>query len=191
MRSNELKRAKRRARRRALERRDALDPGRRAAMGEAIVERFLSMPEVASARTVLAFSSFGSEVDTAPLLDRLGERGVSVALPRIEDGELQVVRYRPGDPTRRTAFGAQEPAGGEILPADTVDVVAVPGVAFDRDGRRIGYGGGYYDRLLRRTGAIPIAIAFSVQVVDDDLPAGSTDVPVVAIVTETETIRPT
>ena len=101
-----------------------------------------------------------------------------------------MIRYRPGDPTRRTSFGAQEPTGGEPIPADAVDVVAVPGVAFDRAGRRVGYGGGYYDRLLRRTDATPIAIAVSVQVIDDDLPAGGTDVPVAAIVTETETIRP-
>lgn len=190
MRSNELKRAKRHARQRVLQQRDALEPERRASMGEAIVERFFAMPEVASARTVLVFWSFGSEVNTAPMLDGLAGRGITVGLPRIANGELEAVRYRPGDPTRPTSFGAREPTGREILPPEVLDVVAVPGVAFDRAGRRIGYGGGYYDRLLRRTDAIPIAIAFSMQVVDDDLPAGGTDVPVAAIVTDAETIRP-
>ncbi|HET9672851.1 MAG TPA: 5-formyltetrahydrofolate cyclo-ligase, partial [Actinomycetota bacterium] len=165
MRSNKLKRAKRRIRREVLAARDALTPERRAAMGEAIVERFLALPEVVAARTILAFWSFGSEVATGPLLEILEGRDVTVALPRIEDGDLTVVAYRRGDPTRPTSFGAEEPTASPTLAPGVLDVVAVPGVAFDRAGRRIGYGGGYYDRLLRRTPAIPIALAFGTQVV--------------------------
>jgi 5-formyltetrahydrofolate cyclo-ligase len=97
--------------------------------------------------------------------------------------------YRPGDPTRATPFGAEEPIASDTIPVQALDVVAVPGVAFDRTGGRIGYGGGFYDRLLRRTAAIPIAVAFSVQVVDGPLPAGAADAPVALIVTEDGTIR--
>lgn len=190
MRSGELKRAKRRVRRDLLARRDAVPPDRRVALDRAIVERFLALPEVAEAGTVLAFWSFGSEVATGPLLARLADRGVRVALPRIRDRDLEAVAYRPGDPTRTASFGAEEPAGGDVLSPEELDVVAVPGVAFDRGGRRIGYGGGYYDRLLRRTRAARIALAYSLQIADGDLPAGGTDVPVAAIVTELETIRP-
>lgn len=189
MRSGDLKRAKRRVRREVLARRDALSAERRAAMSSAIAERFLALPEVAGARTVLAFWSFGSEVATAPLIEALVDRDVAVALPRIAAGELEARRYRPGDPTTPTPFGAEEPAGGEALAAGALDVVAVPGVAFDRAGRRIGYGGGYYDRLLRRIAGVPIAVAFSLQVIDGDLPSGGADVPVAAIVTERATIR--
>jgi 5-formyltetrahydrofolate cyclo-ligase len=187
--SEALKRAKRRIRREVLAVRDGLPPERRAEMGRSIVDRFLSLPEVRSARSVLAFWSFGSEVPTVSLIERLSDRGVSVALPKITEGELEAVPFRPGDATRTTAFGAEEPAAGERLPPERIDVVAVPGVAFDRHGRRIGYGGGFYDRLLRRTPAARIAVAFSIQVLDDDLPAGPADLPVAAIVTESETIR--
>jgi 5-formyltetrahydrofolate cyclo-ligase len=187
--SNDLKRAKRRVRREVLAIRDAVPEQERAAMGEAIGDRFAELAEVAPGASILVFWSFGSEVPTGPLIDRLVRRGVDVALPRIVDRNLEAVRFRPGDPTRRTGFGAEEPTGGVTIAPRALDVIAVPGVAFDRRGRRVGYGGGFYDRLLPATEAIPIAIAFSVQVVDGDLPAGGSDVPVAAIVTEAETIR--
>jgi 5-formyltetrahydrofolate cyclo-ligase len=189
MSSNDLKRAKRSVRREVLAVRDALPGDRRDRMGKSIADRFLDLPEVASSRSVLVFWSFGSEVPTASLIDGLIARGIAVALPRIEDRELRAVAYRRGDPTRITSFGAEEPVDGEEIPADSLDVVAVPGIAFDRAGRRVGYGGGFYDRLLTRTPAVPVGVAFSIQVLDEDLPAGAADLPVTAIVTEAETIR--
>ena len=196
MNSAQLKRAKRAVRRAVLAARDEIPPERRSAVGARVTDRFLSLPEVASAATVMLFWAFGSEVPTGPMIERLHERGVRVALPRIEDGDLVPIGYAPGDPTTEVYFGAREPAGGEAIAPATIDVVAVPGVAFDRRGRRVGYGGGYYDRFLAGlrpgSGTTPFTAspAFAVQVVDDDLPAGSFDLPVDAIVTEEETIRP-
>jgi 5-formyltetrahydrofolate cyclo-ligase len=184
-----LKRAKRRLRRDVLERRDALDPDARAAWGALATDRLLALPELTDAGAVMAFWSFGSEVPTDPLIAELHERGANVALPRIEGGDIVAVAFVPGQETRTTSFGAREPLGPALVPA-TLDVVVVPGVAFDRGGRRIGYGAGYYDRFLPRTGAFAVAIAFSIQVLDEPLPAGNADVPVDAIVTERETIRP-
>ncbi len=189
MKSSELKRAKRRTRRAVLEDRDALPADVREERGERVVERFLELPEVRGAKTVMLFSHFGSEVPTASLIRRLHERGVVVALPRIEDGHLVPVAYVPGDPTSTTFFGAQEPVDGAPIDPASIDVVAVPGVAFDRGGRRIGYGGGYYDRFLRGLPAFTAALVFGLQVMDEVLPAGRFDLPVAAIVTEDETIR--
>ncbi|MDP9118865.1 MAG: 5-formyltetrahydrofolate cyclo-ligase, partial [Actinomycetota bacterium] len=190
MNSGWLKRAKRRIRRRVLEERDAVPTTLRQELGERMAERFLSLPEVHGARTIMLFWSFGSEVPTGPLIDRLHERGVAVAVPRIEDGDLVPIRYVPGDPTTSTSFGAEEPVGEMRLDLSSIDVVAVPGVAFDRRGRRIGYGGGYYDRFLLGLSAFTVALGFGLQVLDEDLPGGSFDLPVDAIVTEDETIRP-
>lgn len=190
MNSGGLKRAKRRIRREVLRERDAAIPAARKETGERVVERFLALPEVQRARTIMLFSSFGSEVPTGPLIERLHERGVVIALPRIEDGDLVAVPYAPGAPTTTTSFGAEEPVGGVLLGASSIDVVAVPGLAFDRRGRRIGYGGGYYDRFLRGLSAFTVGLGFGLQVLDEDLPSGSFDLPVDAIVTEDETIRP-
>jgi 5-formyltetrahydrofolate cyclo-ligase len=190
VRSGDLKRAKRQIRRRVLAIRDAVPPDRRAADAARIVDRFLGLREVKAAETVMLYWSFGSEVPTAHLIERLHDRGATVALPRIEGSELVPVRFAPGDPTAPTSFGAQEPVGRATIAPAHLDLVAVPGVAFDRDGRRIGYGAGFYDRLLPATRAVAVAVAFDLQVLDEPLPAGGGDVEVDLIVTESETIRP-
>ena len=189
MNSGELKKAKAGIRRMVLAERDAMAPEDREVLGRRATERFLELPEIASVETALLFSSFGSEVSTTELVERLHAAGVALALPRIEDRELVPVRYAPGDPTRPAAFGIEEPAGSERVPFDRLDLVVVPGVAFDRSCGRIGYGGGYYDRALGLVAAPAVAIAFSLQVLDTDLPRGTFDQRVDAIVTDDETIR--
>jgi 5-formyltetrahydrofolate cyclo-ligase len=188
MSSSDLKRAKRRVRSAVRGERDAVPTDIREEKAERLVERFLALPEVRRARTIMLFSSFGSEVPTGSLIERLHARGVMVALPRIEGAALLPVPYTPGDPTASTAFGPEEPMGAALDPT-SIDVVGVPGVAFDRSGRRIGYGGGYYDRFLRGLPAFTVGLVFGLRVVDEDLPAGRFDLPVDAIVTEQETIR--
>lgn len=188
--SHRLKQAKRALRREVLLQRDALPAADRAARSEAITERLLGLDEAARAATVLAFWSFGSEVDTVPLIERLVARGRTVALPRIEDGDVVPVAYAPGAPLTETSFGAMEPADGRALDVGELELVVVPGVAFDRSCNRVGYGGGFYDRLLGRIrdGVPAVAIAFGVQVVDE-VPSGPVDRRVDAIVTEVEVIR--
>ena len=192
MNSAELKRAKRRVRVEVLARRDGIDPEARARLGGVIADRFLALPEVREARSVMAYWSFGSEVPMDPVVARLVEAGVTVALPRIVDGELEARSWRPGEPVTETHFGAKEPEAGEVVAPDRLDVIAVPGVAFDREGRRIGYGGGFYDRFLPRTRSdgVRAAMAFDVQLLDVPLPAASFDERVDAIVTESGTLRP-
>jgi 5-formyltetrahydrofolate cyclo-ligase len=189
MSSSDLKRAKRRVRNAVRGERDAQPTDVREERAERVIERFLDLPEVRRAKSIMLFWSFGSEVPTGSLIQRLHERGVTVALPRIEGGELVPVAYAPGDPTTTTSFGAEEPVGGTPLDPSSIEVVGVPGVAFDRAGRRIGYGGGYYDRFLRGLPAFTVGLVFGLQVVNEDLPAGRFDLPVDAIVTEDETIR--
>jgi 5-formyltetrahydrofolate cyclo-ligase len=191
MNSKELKREKRAIRAEVRAARDALAPGERARGSLLIRDRFLALPEIHAVRTVMLFWSFGSEVDTGPLLKSLHERGVSTALPRIVGGELEPRTYRPGDPVTETPFGACEPATGETLDPSVLDAVVTPAVAFDRVGRRVGYGGGYYDRFFGRTrpGSLRIGVAFDVQLVDGDLPGGSFDLQVHTIVTGSEVVR--
>jgi 5-formyltetrahydrofolate cyclo-ligase len=191
MNARELKKAKREIRRSVLAVRDALGQAERVARSATIRDRFLSLPEVEGAWTVMLYWSFGSEVATGPLIDRLHDVGTVVVLPRIRGPQdLEAVAYEPGDPVRETSFGAREPAGGAIVDPAAIDVVVPPGVAFDRSGRRVGYGGGFYDRFLPMLGrAVPrIALAFDVQLVDE-LPAGGFDLPVDVVVTESRLLR--
>lgn len=188
--SHRLRQAKRRLRRRVLERRDDLIPSERVERSRSIAARLTTLPETVDARAVMAFWSFGSEVDTAPLIEGFLADGKTVALPRIEEGEVVPVEYTPGGEMSRTAFGSMEPRSGRVLDPRQLDLVVVPGVAFDRSCRRLGYGGGFYDRLLGRTrGDAPaVSIAFALQLVGE-VPAGRIDRTVDAIVTEDEVIR--
>jgi 5-formyltetrahydrofolate cyclo-ligase len=189
--SAELKKAKKRIRRQVLAARDGIPPAERLQLAHRVAERFLSLPEVEGARAVMAFWSFGSELPTMPLIESLLARGVVVALPRIVDGDLQPRTWRPGEATIQTRFGALEPVGGEVLAPHDIDVVATPAVAFDRSGRRVGYGGGYYDRFFpaTRTDALRAGIGFGVQLLEGDLPGGTFDLRVDVVVTEEEAVR--
>ena len=187
----ELKRAKRAVRRRVLATRDEMPVSEREDRSARIAERVMSLPEVERASTVMAFWAFGSEPDTAPLIAALHALGVRVALPRIVEGDLLLRRFAPGDPVTMTSFGAREPVDGEVIDPSEIDVVVTPAVAFDRSGRRVGYGGGFYDRFLPKTrpDSTRVGIGFDVQLVDDDLPNGHFDLRVDAVVTDAEVVR--
>ena len=188
--SHRLKQAKRALRREVRAARDAIPEQIRAEGIIRIAERLLALPELADAGTVMVFSSFGSEVDTVPILEGLAERGIRLALPRVQDGEIAAVTYRPGDALTGGSFGALEPSDGEVVADVELDVIVTPGVVFDRRGFRVGYGGGYYDRLFGRTrpDAFRVAVGFALQVVDE-APHGSVDLPVDALVTEDDVMR--
>lgn len=185
MSSDDLKRRKRALRREVRARRDALPPEERERLGQAVVRNLLALPAVSQASTVLTFSSFGSEVNTGPIIEQLARDGRRVALPRAEGRTIVPVAYRSGDPVKPSSFGALEPAGGDPVRPEEIDVVVVPGLAFDRHGHRVGYGGGFYDRFLGRLrpDALTVGICFSVQVVDE-VPHGRGDRPVDLVVTE-------
>lgn len=178
--------AKHEARARARAARCALDDTvcREAAINAA--ERLVALPEVASARLVLAYGATPEELDPAPALALLRARGVAIAYPRVEaPGVLGLHSVGVADPLVRGMFGIMEPsADAPRVPAHAVDAVIVPGVAFDRRLWRLGYGGGYYDRLLPTLppGCARIGYAYDEQVLEE-IPVEEHDVRMDALVT--------
>lgn len=186
---------KRRIRQETLARRDAMSAAARTAASQAIASRISGLDAVQGARALLGFASVGSEVQLDPLLRAAIDRGVGVFLPWIErfsPPDLQMSRVvdleRDLVPAR---MGIREPDPQRRRPGrvDRLDVVVAPGVAFDASGTRLGYGAGFYDRLLTRLRPTTpiVAVAFDTQIVDT-LPRHAHDVPVDAIVTQTRTI---
>lgn len=170
--------------------RAAIPAAERTERARLITASVLSLSEIREAEVVLAFSSFGTEVPTGPLLAALGAAGRTVLLPYLEAGEIHVAEHGAGDPLVETDYGPLEPALRRPADVSRTDVVIVPGLAFDRRGCRLGYGGGYYDRLLADLWLRPvlIAIAFAEQVLDD-VPVADSDVSVDLVVTDAEVIR--
>ncbi len=170
--------------------RDAIPDDERAAASREIARRMLDLPETRGARSVFVFRSFGSEVDTHGLIDDLLASGRRVSMPVLAAGRLEAAAYATGAPLVASGYGAMEPANRSIVDPTEIDLVVVPGLAFDRTGHRLGYGGGYYDGYLPRVPAIAprVAVAFHRQVLDD-VPHGDGDHPVDVIVTEQEIVR--
>lgn len=169
--------------------RDALDPAWRAQASVSLVRRIAALPTFVDAGNVLLTAPFRSEWDASPLIAlALAARKV-VALPRVEQSSRMLEIRRVVDPARDIVAGHRglpEPdTRCERVPAASIDWVLVPGIAFDRMGGRLGYGGGYYDRLLPvlPARAARVAGAFSAQIVDA-VPSAPHDITMDTVVTE-------
>jgi 5,10-methenyltetrahydrofolate synthetase len=183
--------AKAALRRAVLRRRAALPEGERALLSGRIVATILDLPTYKNADVVLAYASFGAELQTDELLRRVLNDGKVLVLPRVEGGGLGLYEVR--DLTSDLApgkWGIREPEPDQCPAVDRggVGFALIPGVAFDRGGRRLGYGGGFYDRLL--AGGLPdgtplVSGAFEVQILDE-VPTDPHDAPVDVVVTERE-----
>lgn len=178
-----------------LEKRNSQDPKIRIAQSRSIIRTLLSRKEFQEADKILIYLSKDGEVGTDNLLGRAFELGKRVYVPVVdrESDELHISEL-PGPDTsfRLGAFGVREPEEEDLnfVSPDQIDLVIAPGLAFDRRGGRIGYGKGYYDRLLNRLGSqVPrIALAFDFQVLDT-VPQEENDIQVDAIITEKSTMN--
>lgn len=154
---------------------------------------FLTHIDDVASRTVALYVAIGDELDPAPLGEALVERGARLALPRVvrKGAPLSFLRYAPGDPLEKDRMGA--PAPLPDAPPVTPDIVLAPLLAFDAQGGRLGYGGGYYDRslrLLRRENPRLLAIGFAYADQEvDRAPTGPLDEPLDAVATERGFIR--
>ena len=164
----------------------------RAEKSAAITERLLASDLLCDCKTVLLYLSFRSEPDTHALLRQLNERGICTAVPRTDSknhtmdavGITDFADLKPGN------YGILEPdprgiASGRlpILLKNSIDLILLPGLAFDRRGYRLGYGGGYYDRYLCGYRGKSAALAFS-DCVTEKLPHDPHDMRIGAIVCE-------
>lgn len=169
--------------------RAALSPEERAAAAERVAERLFDVPALRTAHTMLLFASFGSEIPTEGIARVLHEQDRRVLLPFVEGPDMEAAELRPGGSRVETDYGPPEPAERIAVDPVQVDAVIAPGLAFDRVGYRVGYGGGHYDRYLARMGrrAVRVGIAFHAQLVPA-VPHGPEDEPVDYVVTDRETI---
>jgi 5-formyltetrahydrofolate cyclo-ligase len=157
-----------------------------------VQQRFITLPEFASASSLALYSSFRNEVLTDRIFSRAVFEGKEVFFPRVVRGEphLEFFRVNEKEELSPGSYDILEPPeNGEPREVGDLDCLVVPGVAFDMSGARIGYGKGYYDRALNGAGCPIIALAFDFQVLGEDLPISEHDIKMDSVVTETRVIR--
>lgn len=181
-------------RRAMLDKRWAMADVVRGKASEIIKKRILGLASVQEALRIFCYVSRSPEVDTWELLADLLDQGKEVYCPRMIPGDrLEAVRIDDIEDLKRSKFGIFEPLdNSDIAEAADIDLALVPGLAFARDGMRIGYGKGYYDRFFGDGGEdiVKVGLCYAFQV-RDGLPVAPDDVAMDIIVTESEilTIR--
>lgn len=175
-------------RKRILEVRDNISPKERNERSDEIRKKVLETLRTYAPETLHLFLSFGSEPDTLPLLGPIWQMGIRTVVPVVLRTGIVLVPYAEGTPLRPGPFGIGEPPVSQTVPPDSVDLFLLPGIAFDRSGGRLGYGKGYYDRLLTGLSSPRIALAFHEQIIDRT-PLLENDILVDTIITDKEIIH--
>jgi 5-formyltetrahydrofolate cyclo-ligase len=184
-------------RREMLARRGAMAAEERKRLSAAAQGALIQSDWFLGARLLLLYSPFRGETETSLIVKEALRGGKRLALPRVEQETRRLWLHAWSGAVSDLcsgAFGILEPgADGALVEPGAVDLVVVPGVAFDRHGTRLGYGGGYFDRtlpMIRRANPAPrlIGLGYGFQVVPE-LPRDPHDIPVDAVATEAGLIR--
>jgi len=184
-----LSEQKKRLRESAAKRREGYAAGRD--IGSLLREKFAEVGGIDGFRTVSGYWPIGAEANVMPLLLDRGSRGLTMALPVVpERGRPLTFRiWREADSMAVGPFGIREPKSES--PQVEPDLLPVPRLAFDRSGKRLGYGAGFYDRTLAalrsRKKVMAVGIAYAAQECET-VPCGKHDEPLDRIITENETI---
>lgn len=138
----------------------------------ALTEKFLSTDAYRQAKTIYGYLSYNQEVRTRPLLAQALKDGKAVAVPKVCGQEMRFILMTDLDAVARGYAGIPEPIADGPAAQDPTALVLMPGLAFDRQGHRLGYGGGFYDKFLAAEPDHPkIALCYDFQL----LPALETD----------------
>ncbi len=171
--------------------RDALSPEVIVSASRLICEHLAGSPLFRHARTVMAYMAFGSEVSLLPLMEQFPEK--RWVIPRIRTKPEPHMILHLYDPVRlvRHTYGMLEPdPTSPVVEPHELELVLVPGLAFDRRGYRLGFGGGFYDRFLAKAVAVSAGITYSGLIVER-LPTGKFDRRVDFLASETGVLAAT
>ena len=165
--------------------------GYRTTAGETIAHKILELDEFLAADTVLTFYPVGNEIDVLPIFEAAKSLGKAVAFPcSLEGGKLLFREINDLSEMKGIAHNIPEPTDQSVAVSDFKSSVCItPALAFDTDGYRIGYGGGYYDRFLSSYIGTSIGVAYD-EMICDSLPRDEYDLTVDIIITERRILRP-
>lgn len=169
--------------------RKQLDATTHAQLSLQVQKQFLISEGFAQAKTVALYSPINNEVATEQIFSAARGLAKQVYYPRVNGDDLEFVEVLATTDLSPGTFGIAEPAAGKKISVAKLDLIVVPGVAFDLRGHRLGYGRGYYDRLLARMSVETVAVGLSFEMQFSRLlPAEGHDRPLDYIATETRFI---
>ena len=191
--SSDTKALKRQLRTHCLARRTALAGAGLASASRGIAGRLCAEAEYTGARVIHTYVSKAQEVETDGIVRRALEEGRRVVVPVVAAGQrdLRHAEIECLDELVPGPFGLRQPASASarwIEQSGILDLVLVPGLAFDANGNRVGYGRGYYDRFLGRVAAPLVGLVPNALLIEE-VPMDEHDVPVDLVLTETITMR--
>ena len=170
-------------RKKFLAARRAMDLDLVQAHSEAICCRVIELPSFKEAHAVALYAPIRNEVDTELIFHEARRLSKKVLYPRVVAKELKFCEVTHLSELELGAWGILEPPEWSEVSIALADLVILPGVVFDREGRRLGYGKGYYDGALRDFGGFKLGLAFSCQIVDE-LSDHSNDIRLDCVMTE-------
>ena len=187
-----------------LDKRDSLSLEQQTEKSRQIFEKLRTLEEYKHSRNILIYADFGSEVKTDDIIIDCLEMGKNVYCPKVtdhENGLMVFAKIKSIDDLKPGFVGLREPDIDDLTTVfhvnDSTDggigrtLVILPGVAFDHNLNRIGYNGGFYDRFLEKNETLEtVAVAYSIQVISDDIPIEFHDQRPQKIVTESEILLP-
>ena len=148
--------------------RNALDDAQRVACENRVLNHLLNWPKWQTAQLVGGYLPHESEFDPTPLMEGAIKQGKRIACPRVIDKTLQFHRWEEGDPTEPTIGGVLQPlASAEPIALEDINLFITPLLGCGKGGMRLGYGGGFYDRLFARVSGFRLGVGFAIQSVDD------------------------
>lgn len=132
-------------------------------------EQLFILPEWTSAKVVATTLSMSFELDTQPLIIHAQHKGKEVVVPRvIGKRQMEFVKLTEQTKFRQSSFGVLEPVGDDVVAVNDIDLMVVPGVAFTKSGKRLGFGGGFYDTCLAQFDHHTVALALRPQLAAED-----------------------
>ncbi len=160
---------KKETRKNIIKKRDELDKEAKKFMDDKIIEKLINSEEYKKARGIFTYIGFGSEIDTKIIIKDALKLGKQVYVPKIFNKEMLLIRIDSLENLVKSSYGILEPIGEENdFDIDKLDLIVMPGVAFDEEFNRLGYGAGYYDKFLDKNNlkCSKIALAYELQVLD-------------------------
>lgn len=152
------------------------------ALSQEILEKLERLPAFQESKTVLLYHSLKDEVRTRAFIEKWSKKK-TILLPVVSGDQLELRHYTGIGDLSPGAYGIAEPTGRLVEDYTSIDLVVVPGVAFDKEGHRLGRGKGYYDKLLPRIPAVFAGICFPFQLIDK-IPVEPFDIRMDTVITK-------